>query len=81
MYAGVPCYNLKKLHQAILHDMPTPKNVFGAWREMRETWKKQQQDPSYEYDTPVPPPPDRKSLEEDQRLASSIGDLAPKALA
>ena len=23
MYAGVPCYNLKKLHHAVAHDMPT----------------------------------------------------------
>lgn len=81
MYAGVPCYNLKKLHEAIAHDMPQPKNVFGAWREMREIWRRQQEDPSYEYDTPVPPPADRKSVEEDGKLAASIGDLAPKSLA
>jgi len=81
MYAGVPCYNLKKLHEAIAHDMPQPKNVFGAWREMREIWRRQQEDPSYEYDTPVPSPADRKSVEEDSKLAASIGDLAPKPLA
>jgi fatty acid desaturase len=81
MYAGVPCYNLKKLHEAIAHDMPQPKNVFCAWREMRETWRKQQADPSYEYDTPVPPPADRQSIKEDAQLAASIGDLAPKSLA
>ncbi len=81
MYAGVPCYNLKNLHGAIAHDMPQPKNVFGAWREMREIWRRQQEDPSYEYDTPVPPPTDRKSVEENDKLAASIGDLAPKPLA
>ena len=31
MYAGVPCYNLPKLHSAIASDVPEPKSVFG-WR-------------------------------------------------
>ena len=34
MYAGVPCYNLKKLHQAVKDDMPEPRRLVGAWREV-----------------------------------------------
>ena len=75
MYAGVPCYNLKKLHQALAHDMPKPKNLFGVWQEMLEIWEKQQEDPSYEYDTPVPAPEERQSVEEDMQLAASIGEI------
>ena len=26
----------------------------AAWREMRQTWKRQQQDPGYQFDTPLP---------------------------
>ena len=78
MFAGVPCYNLKRLHMAIADDMPPPRTVFGAWREMRRTWHKQQADPNYEYDTPIPHP--AKAVAAQDPLAASIGDLAPKAL-
>ena len=47
MYAGVPCYNLKKLHQAVKDDMPQPRSLVGAWREMLETWERQMIDPTY----------------------------------
>ena len=47
MYAGVPCYNLKKLHQAVKDDMPEPRSLVGAWREMLETWERQMIDPTY----------------------------------
>ena len=75
MYAGVPCYNLKKLHEAIAHDMPEPKSVWGAWREMLAIYKKQKEDPTYEFDTPVPPPAGRKTVKEDYKLAASIGEI------
>ena len=79
MYAAVPCYNLEKLHRAVAHDMPEPRTLIGAWKEMRETWKRQQNDPGYAYDTPVP-----RSAVDDQAeadpLAASIGGLAPRAL-
>jgi len=42
MYAGVPCYNLKKLNSEIKDDLPVPRTLFGAWKEMRETWNRQQ---------------------------------------
>jgi len=54
MFALVPCYNLAATHAAAADDMPKPRTVISAWREMRETWKRQQTDPDYAYDTPVP---------------------------
>jgi fatty acid desaturase len=80
MYAGVPCYNLAKLHRLVAHDMPEPRTLLGAWREMAEVRRRQKLDPSYEYDTPVPTPGDAEAGNRDD-LAASIGDLAPKALA
>ena len=80
MYAAVPCYNLEKLHRAVAHDMPKPRTLVGAWREMRETWKRQQRNPDYEYDTPVPAPA-ADEREDSNPLAASMGGLAPRALA
>ena len=80
MYAGVPCYNLKKLHQEVAHDMPVPRTLRSAWREMLDTWNRQQTDPDYQYDTPLPPTASRVRLGDTDELESSIGDLAPKGL-
>ena len=54
MYAGVPCYNLPHLAEEIKNDMPEPKNLVGAWKEMLLTWQIQKSNPKYAYDTPVP---------------------------
>ena len=53
MYTSVPCYNLEKLYHSISHNLPEPRTVLEAWREMRETWKIQIKDSEYFYDTPV----------------------------
>jgi fatty acid desaturase len=79
MYASVPCYNLKKLYHAVAGDMPEPRTLIGAWREMRETWRRQRTDPGYEFDTPVPTPSAEDDTEADP-LAASMGGLAPRAL-
>ena len=79
MYAAVPCYNLEKLHRAVAHDMPQPRTLIGAWREMRATWRRQRTDPDYEHDTPVPAPV-ADAGESADPLAASIGGLAPRAL-
>ena len=34
MFAAVPYYNLPKLHQVITDDMPKPRTMLGAWKEM-----------------------------------------------
>ena len=80
MFAGVPCYNLKKLHKIVALDMPKPRTLFGAWLEMRKTWLKQLENPKYEFDTHVPS--ERKIIHtrDEEGLAGSIGELAPKEI-
>ena len=80
MYAGVPCYNLKRLYREIADEMPEPRTLLGAWREMRETWRRQQTDPSYQFDTPLPPAAKRVRAGRPDALEDSIGELAPKGL-
>lgn len=79
MYAAVPCYRLRKLHGVLASDMPAPRTLFGAWREMRETWKRQQAEPGYQFNTPLPRRPGAAPGQQDA-LSSSLGDLAPKSL-
>ena len=79
MYAAVPCYKLKKLHKTVAADMPEPRSLLGAWKEMRAVWKKQQTDPSYQYDTPVPGGSERQPEEQDP-LEGSLGDLTPDSM-
>lgn len=55
MYAAVPCYNLRKMARTIADDLPEPKSMFAAWKEMREIWRLQQTDASYQHDVPLPP--------------------------
>ena len=81
MFAGVPCYNLRPLYHEIADQMPKPRTLTEAWQEMRVTWQRQQSDPSYFFDTPVPPiASSRNTGSSDEALESSIGDLAPKGL-
>ena len=54
MFAGVPCYNLAKLHAAVADDMPRPRTLIGAWREMRETWRRQRSRPGLRVRHPDP---------------------------
>ena len=79
MYAGVPCYNLPLLAAEIADDMPEPRTLRGAWREMLATWERQKTDPNYAFDTPLP-----ATARTTRRTApveeASIGDLAPKGL-
>mgnify|MGYP001973277622 FL=1 len=79
MFAGIPCYNLKKIHRLVAHDMPKVRTLWGAWMEMIEIKRRQDIDPGYEFDTPVP----YNKLKENQKiknLTQSIGDLAPRPL-
>ena len=80
MYAAVPCYNLKRLHRAVARDMPAPRTLIGAWKEMREAWRRQRTDPGYEFDTPVPAPADGNRDREADPLAASMGGLTPRVL-
>lgn len=80
MFAGVPCYHLKALHKALADDMPRPRSLIGAWREMRAVWHRQKTDPDYAFDTPVPSPGQAEDMTEERAadsLAKSIGKLGP----
>jgi len=61
-------------------DMPEPRTLRSAWREMLDTWERQQSDPDYQYDTPLPATAGRVQLTDFDELESSIGDLAPTGL-
>ena len=93
MYAGVPCYNLRKLNKVIAADLPERKSLVGAWREMRAIWRQQLIDPDYQYDMPLPPTANQfdesapargtpaRTSGSGEKLRASIGDLAPAVLA
>ena len=80
MYAGIPCYNLRELHKELKDDMPYPRTLIGAWREMLDTWEKQKTDKSYQYDTPLPLTAKLTRTRRGNFAENSIGDLAPKGL-
>ena len=81
MFAGVPCYNLEKLYKEVAHDMPAPRTLIGAWKEMREVWRRQKIDPDYQFDTPLPETAKHAREDSpDERLEGSIGELAPAGL-
>lgn len=79
MYAGIPCYNLKKLHSLVAYDMPKVRTLREAWKEMLDTKRQQDIDPSYEFDTQLPKK-GSKLNKNDISLMNSIGDLAPESL-
>ncbi len=55
MFPTVPCYNLKKLHAAIKHDLPpTPQGIWACWKGMLEINKKLRGDPTYKHDVELP---------------------------
>ena len=76
MYASVPCYNLARLYRVIRDDVPEPRTLLGSWREILAIWKKQQEDPGYQYDTPLPTtahPPVRSQADLPRRSAAARG--------
>ena len=80
MYAGVPCYNLKKLSKVIAEDMPEPRTLRSAWREMLATWRQQEIDPAYQFDTPLPATARQFQTDTPGDLENSTGELAAKDL-
>ncbi len=81
MYAGIPCYNLPALAAEIKDDMPEPRSLRGAWREMLDIWERQKSDPDYTFDTPLPATAQTERRGRAEAGESSIGDLAPRELA
>ncbi|MFN8487824.1 MAG: fatty acid desaturase [Caldilineaceae bacterium] len=55
MYAAVPCYHLKQLHEAIKADLPPcPVGLYATWQEIIPILQKQKVDPTYQYVAPLP---------------------------
>jgi fatty acid desaturase len=77
MFAAVPCYNLGRLHRTVAFDMPKPRTLVEAWREMRRTWKRQRTEPGYQFETPLPARGEEAEKKADT-LEGSLGNLAPK---
>ncbi len=77
MYAGIPCYNLRAVHEEVKSDMPEPRTLVGAWREMLDTWQRQQKEPGYQYNTPLPETARTKRRHPSDAAEASIGDLDP----
>ncbi len=80
MYSGVPCFNLKALAKELESDMPKPRTLIGAWKEMREIQARQSVDPDYKFHSPVPEAATDSSMPVADELAISLGDLAPKGV-
>jgi fatty acid desaturase len=78
MFGAIPCYNLRRLSKEIAWDMPKPRSIREAWREMRDTWRRQQTDPTYQYDTPVPDNSPADGRDIDHETGASLGDLEPE---
>jgi len=47
---------------------------------MRAIWQRQKTDPSYQFDTPLPPTAKSARTDMPDELESSIGELAPEGL-
>jgi fatty acid desaturase len=54
MYAAVPCYNLRRLHEAIRHELPPCHGIIGAWREISAILRQQAKDPNFKPDIALP---------------------------
>ena len=80
MFAGVPCYNLHKLHAEVAENMPAPRTLIGAWKEMRQIWEEQKKNPDFEFDTPLPATAQYARDDSPETIEASIGELAPAGL-
>jgi fatty acid desaturase len=57
MYAGVPCYNLGRLHKLIKDDLPPcPRGLVATWRQISAILERQKVEPGYQYIATLPSP-------------------------
>jgi len=57
MYAGVPCYNLGRLHRLIRHELPEPpRGLYRTWTHIAQILERQKREPTYQYFPALPPP-------------------------
>jgi hypothetical protein len=68
------------LLRKLKNDMPYPKSLLGAWKEMLETWKIQKSDDMYALDIAVTQAVKINKKHNMPSDVGSIGDLAPKGL-
>lgn len=55
MYAAVPCYQLRKLHAVIRHNLPScPHGLYATWKQIADILRQQRQDPAYQYIQELP---------------------------
>lgn len=55
MFAAVPCYNLKKLHEAVRYDVPPPPvGLVACWRHIISVLRRQAKEPTYQYVAELP---------------------------
>jgi fatty acid desaturase len=55
MYASVPCYHLKELHELIRDDLPhCPDGLVETWTEIAAILMKQKEEPTYKYVPELP---------------------------
>ena len=59
MYAAVPCYNLRRLHELIKDDLPEcPRGLYATWMQIGMILNRQKIDPTYQYAPALPTPAD-----------------------
>jgi len=57
MFAAVPCYNLKALHEAVRYDVPPPPvGLVAVWRHIISVLRRQEKEPTYQYVAELPNP-------------------------
>jgi fatty acid desaturase len=56
MYAGVPCYNLSRLHRLVKSEMPVcTSGLVETWKQIAWILKRQAEDPSYQFMPKISP--------------------------
>jgi fatty acid desaturase len=55
MFAAVPCYNLRTLHEAVRYDVPpAPVGLVAVWRHIVSVLQRQAKEPTYQYVATLP---------------------------
>jgi fatty acid desaturase/rubredoxin len=82
MYAAVPCYNLRRLSDAIKHDLPPlPNGLVETWRQIIAIQQRQRVEPEFSYNPNVPgvnKPKKQESMAAAQPLQQPDGTPAGK---
>ena len=77
---GSPFDYPKAAMLCVPEDMPEPRTLRSSWREMLATWRRQEIDPAYQFDTPLPATARQFQTDTPGDLENSTGELAAKDL-